>query len=168
MTTEARMTLGIADPEGCDDANSYSIPVSTEVVDYTIDLLQCFLAQYRRDVGIECQADTTVWGRLAVAAGHALAGLLSAHNVYYHDGGARHLIEEIALFCLSPDVPRCIEPLRAAGAVDVPTIGPQPAQIIDALLALWEQGQRQRRERTQQQAVAEQEPAAEREVGWDF
>jgi hypothetical protein len=43
-------------------------------VSYTINLLQCFVAQYRRDVGIECEPEAAVWSRLASAAGHALAG----------------------------------------------------------------------------------------------
>jgi hypothetical protein len=154
-----------------------------EVVDYTIDLLQCFLAQYRQDVGLEAQADSAVWARLASAAGHALAGLLHAHNTYYHDRGAAALIEEIALFCLGPHVPQELAPLREPGATNLCAAGPQEPEIVAALLTLWEQGQRrqkewleqhhgrrrtERPEGTEEPATAEQEPAPDHDPGWDF
>jgi hypothetical protein len=180
--------MQITDPEGFDDEFSHFIPVSSEVVAYTIDLLQCFIAQYRHDDG--CKGDDAVWDRLAATAGHALAGLLSAHSAYYHDRDARALVEQIAFFCLSPLAPQRLEPLREPDAVDIPTRAPQAAEIIAALVALWEQNQRQHNERLQQRAarpvaqpgrvspdhgsaegtavVSQQEAAPQQNVGWEY
>jgi hypothetical protein len=54
MAKKSRITLDIPDPEGFDDESSYGIPVSSEAVSSTIDLLQCFIAQYRHDVDVGC------------------------------------------------------------------------------------------------------------------
>jgi hypothetical protein len=60
MGSKPRIRLQIPDREGFDDEFSHFIPVSSEVVAYTIDLLQCFIAQYRRDPG---SAPAAAWER---------------------------------------------------------------------------------------------------------
>src|SRR5438105_2758592 len=115
MDDDEHIMLDIPDAEGFDDEFSHSIPVSSAVVDYAIDLLQCFIAQYRHDDG--CSPDRAVWDRLVTAAGHTLAGLLSAHGAYYHDRDARPLVEQIAFFCCSSQAPRRLAPLREPDAV---------------------------------------------------
>jgi hypothetical protein len=172
MTRKPRITLNAPDPEGCDE-DRYCMPVPIELVSYTIDLLQCFVAQYRRDVGIDCEPEVQVWAGLASAAGHALAGLLSAEATYDHDHGAAALVQEIAAYCLSPHVPQELEQVRTAGAVDVVPVGPQVPEITGALLALWEQGRRHEQEWRQRrdaapQALTELSTAQDRDPGWEF
>lgn len=171
MDDDEHITLDIPDPEGFNDEYGHSLPISSVVVEYAIDLLQCFIAQYRHDEG--CSPDHAVWDRLAAAAGHALAGLLSAHSAYYHDRDARPLIEQIAFFCRDFATPRRLAPLREPGAVHVLHNGPQPADIVEALLALHELSVRRGKEWQQQAAAADptdvgREPATERDPGWEF
>jgi hypothetical protein len=52
--------------------------------------------------------------------------------------------------------------------VDVTPIAPQAPEIVDALLGLWQQAQRHRKERMQQQAPEEQAPATGHDPGWEF
>jgi hypothetical protein len=91
MDRNSRIWLSIPDPGDFDLGSPY-IPVPSGVVNGTIDLLQCMLAQYRADEGPA--PDDRVWDALAVAAGQALGCLLSARAAYYHRREVREPVEK--------------------------------------------------------------------------
>jgi hypothetical protein len=125
MDDDARIMLPIPDPQGFDEEHSTYIPVPSAVVDYTIDLLQCFVAQYRADEGVA--PDDRACDALAAAAGHATAGLRNAQTAYYLQGGARELVEQIDGFLQWHDARAYLDALRDQY---------ESADIIEALAAL--------------------------------
>jgi hypothetical protein len=147
MDDDARIMLPIPDPQGFDEEHSTYIPVPSAVIDYTIDLLQCFVAQYRADEGVA--PDDRAWDALAAAAGHAAAGLRNAQMAYYHQGGVRELVEQIDQFCDWRDSHSPYDTVgrNRTGALATFCARPHTAAIVDALAALREARQRQRKER---------------------
>jgi hypothetical protein len=174
MDDQPQITLRIPPTEDFEEEPLRYVPVPMGTVDSGIDLLQCLLAQWKREEG--CVPDEQVWDRLMISAACMLSSLLRAQTAYLHQGGARELVEQIAWFCHWAETPERLAAVRdcpptrewphyPAGAhvVDYP----EPEQIIAALLALHEDGLRRRKERPRQRA-AEQQPAADDDPGWDF
>jgi hypothetical protein len=60
--------------------------VPANVVDYGIELLQCFVTQWKLNSGSE--ADHRVWDPLAISAAQMLSGLMGAYAAYYHENNA--------------------------------------------------------------------------------
>jgi hypothetical protein len=110
-------------------------PCRRDLVEYAIDTLRCYLAQWRQPEGIE--PEDQAYTALAVAAGHALAGLLASLAAHNTQGGAAQLIGQIANFFYCRDAREYLAHLR--GRQDT-------AYIVDALLALYEERERQRNE----------------------
>jgi hypothetical protein len=156
MQSTSRVTLRIPDPEDFDEETYAYIPVPSGVVDSGIDLLQCVLGQWKKEVG--CQSDEQVWDPLMVCAAQMLAGLLGAWTEYYDGNRARLLVQQIAWFCRprSTEGPQDLEAVRTA----------ENADIIDALIALHQA--RQKTHKEQQPGAEEQGPVAQRDPGWEF
>jgi hypothetical protein len=96
------------------------IAVPTDLVEYAIDVLRCYLAQWRQPEGIE--PEDQAYNALAVAAGHALAGLLASRAAHNAQCSARQLIDQL-------DLTRHNDDPRIAEAIDDPA-------VITAMLAL--------------------------------
>lgn len=169
MDDERHIELDVPDlDEFEDDTTGVYIPVPDHVVDAGIKLLQCFVAQWKQEEGME--PDDKLWGQLAASAAQMLAGLIRAWSAYYNEGGARALVDQITWFCHWDEVPGRLAALQ----------GPQPqlhpafrrhledADVVAALLTLHELSERRRKERKQQPAAAEQGPATVGDPGWEF
>jgi hypothetical protein len=77
MDNEPGIALRIREPEDFDMGEPMAyVPVASSVVDFGIDLLQCFVSQWKLNAGSEPEHD--VWDRLAVAGAQMLAGLVGA------------------------------------------------------------------------------------------
>jgi hypothetical protein len=76
-----RITLAVPPPEDFEEEEPrVYIPVRDTVVDAGIDLLQCFVTQWKQNAGSQQEED--VWDRLAVSAAQMLSGLMSAWAAY--------------------------------------------------------------------------------------
>jgi hypothetical protein len=156
--TLPRITLDIPDPENIEDDEPHVyISVPANVVDYGIELLQCFVMQWKLNSGSE--ADHRVWHPLAISAAQMLSGLMGTYAAYYHENNAHLLVEQIAWFCdHSPHAPEALEAVRTADNAD----------IVDALLALHAPRERRRKERLQLRIASQQRPVADHDARWDF
>jgi hypothetical protein len=172
------ITLDVPDADEFEDDTFIYIPVCDDVVDSGIKLLECFVAQWRQER--ESQPDAELWGRLAVSAAAMRGGLISAWTAYWDadDRGARALVDQIAWFCHWPEARSRLGALAGTQAKVHPAFQTdlEDADIVAALLSLAELSARRRNERKEhkehkehrQQAAAEQGPAPERDVGWEF
>jgi hypothetical protein len=169
--------LEIPDPDYFEDDWPYVyIPLSSSVVDSGVELLQCMLAQWKQEEGME--SDDQVWDRLMVSAAQMLAGLLAAWTDYYHGNNARKLIDQVAWFCHWEHARKDLQTVHGRPLHPDAATGLQDADVIAALLPLHELSRRRLAERKQdqQQATAGDPtsvgrvPVAEgdSDVGWDF
>jgi hypothetical protein len=156
MHSKPRIALEVPDPEDFMDMEGVPptyIPVSSDVVSMGVELLQCFVSQYKIEDGQE--PDHRVWDAMAISAAQMLSGLMRAWAAYYHGGGERLLLEQIAFYCRGRSFPGQLAELRK---------DPQLGYIADALVAINQEAER-RRSRPKEQP----EPAAtERDPGWEF
>jgi hypothetical protein len=181
MDDKSSISVEIPDPEYFeDDWPHVYIPVTSGVVDSGIDLLQCMLAQWKHEEGM--QSDEQVWDRLMVSAAQMLTGLLSAWTDYYHRNQARKLIDQVAWFCHWSHAQKDLESVHGRPLHLEETTGLQDADVAAALRPLHqlsqrrlaeqrqqrEESQRKQRKQEQEQAAADQAPFVEGDVGWDF
>jgi hypothetical protein len=133
--------LRIPDPEDFEDLDRYTScsSVPAHLVDYGIDVLQCVLAQWKADQGLE--PDARMWGVIVPAAGQVLGGLLDTYTTHHTQHGARRLVGQVAAFCGG---------WRARGDLEALRDRQEDRYIVDALLALHEESERRRKERMQQ------------------
>jgi hypothetical protein len=142
MDDDPHITLAVPPPPtDAFDWDDHYIAVPTDLVEYAIDVLRCYLAQWRQPKGIE--PEDQAYNALAVAAGHALAGLLASLAAHNTQGGAAQLIGQIANFFYWRDAREYLANLR--GRQDT-------ADIVEALLALHEERERRRNEWMPQRA----------------
>jgi hypothetical protein len=114
-----------------------------------IDMLQGMLAQWKREVG--CIPDEGIWAELMAAAAHALGGLVAAHAGEVREPVVFRLVRQMGWALNWKDVENDLRAVRT----------PENAAIVDALLALHaEHGRRQKQ--------GKQQPAPERDPGWEF
>jgi hypothetical protein len=145
------------------DWGAQYVAVPAALLDYAADVLQCYVAQWRADRG-GCIPDEAKSASLAVAASHALAGLLGAQKASEDQGGLSQLVEQIEDWLLWRDAREWLESRRAWREAEY---------IINGLLALLDESDRLAKEPAQQASAspagqAEQESAAQTDAGWDF
>jgi hypothetical protein len=109
------------------------IAVPTDLVDYAIEVLRCYLAHWTLPEGFD--PEDQAYNALNVAAGHTLAGLLASRAASGTQRGASQLIEQIAQFFCWHDADHYLESQRTADNAD----------IVDALLAVHAERERQGR-----------------------
>jgi hypothetical protein len=173
-----RFTLDIPDPDEFEvPREPIYLPVDAGTVTYLANLLVCLIEQRRGEE--EWVSYDEVWDEIVPAAAQALSSLVRAEGAYYRRGGARELVDQIAWFCHWPEARSRLGALTSAQATAFPAqeTGLQDADVVAALLSLHELSRRRLAERKQQRAAAqhkqppataEQEPAAQTDVGWDF
>jgi hypothetical protein len=136
MDDDPHVTLPVPrPPTSAFDWDDDYIALPTGLVDDVIAVLRCYLLQWRQCEGNEPEDQTQ--RALAVATGHALASLLASRAANNTLGGAPQLIDQIARFFCWRDAREYLETLRTRG---------DTADIVDALLALYEERQRRGKE----------------------
>ena len=172
MDDKSRIRLDIPDPEDFEVGSwpAY-IPVPSSVVTVGIELLQCILAQWKQEEGL--MPDERVWDAMVVSTAQMLSGLMGAYAAYFHESGARELVEQIDRFCnWSDSPPNLYDSSRDKRLHDFAALrtDARTADIVDALEALHDERQRRAKERQQLRAASEQGPVAERDsdAGWNF
>ena len=145
MDDDPHVTLPVPQPPtSAFDWDDHYIALPTDLVDYVIAVLRCYLVQWRQSEGNEPEDQTQ--RTLDVATGQALASLLASRAANNTLGGAPQLIDQIARFFCWRDAHHYLESLRTRGGT---------ADIIDALLALYEERQRRGKERLPASGVPE-------------
>jgi hypothetical protein len=106
-----------------------------------IEVLRCYLAHWTLPEGFD--PEDQAYNALNVAAGHTLAGLLASRAASGTQGGAPQLIEQLAQFFCWHDAHHYLASQRTADTAD----------IVDALLALHAERERQGKEPLRQRAA---------------
>src|ERR671932_2733262 len=103
MDFKPSIILPVPEAEDFEDEPPYVyIPVPSGIVDMGIELLQCFLTQWKPEEGVT--PDERVWDAMAISGAQMLSGLMAAWAAHYHGSGLRALVEQIDHYCNQRDV----------------------------------------------------------------